>query len=95
MKHMTSYVFNKDIKTIDDAVVKINGNQTTFLLILVKQTSCKGITTTFIEKSIIGILNPHRRCQYEASKLEDVLKFVCDDIHLLVACIDTGIVIPK
>lgn len=95
MKHMTSYVFNKDIKTIDDAVVKINGNQTTFLLILVTQASRKGITTTFIEKSIIGALNPHRICQYEITKLEDVLKFVCDDIHLLVTCIDNGIVIPK
>lgn len=95
MKHMTSYVFNKDIKTIDDAVVKINGNQTTSLLSLVKQTSRKGITTTFIEKLIIGVLRPHGFHQYEITKLEDVLKFVCDDIHLLVACIDNGIVIPK
>lgn len=95
MKHMTNYVFNNAIKTIDDAIVKINEAAIEFLLILVTQTSRKGTITTFIEKSVLEAPAWHRLRRYEVVSLEDVLRLVCDDIYLLIACIDAGIVVPN
>lgn len=104
MKHMTSYVFNKDIKTIDDAVTAINTKLMGPVITVIVQVSRKGVATTFISAhrqssadmpSKDWYKEGFRECLYEVTKLDDLLKIICDRLSLLEICVRYEIVVPK
>lgn len=94
MKHMTSYVFNKDIKTIDDAVNAVNPAMAIGAMGLTVQIARNGTSTMFIQVHNPDI-NMNKLIMYEVAKLDDVLKIICDDLGLLKACVNRGVVVPK
>lgn len=97
MKHMTSYIFNKDIKTIDDAAILINAKLMGPVITMNVQVSRKGDTTMFITTHQLSgdIRSCWKEHSYEIAKLDDLLKIICDDLGLLEACVRHEIVIPK
>lgn len=97
MKHMTSYIFNKDIKTIDDAATLINNKLMGPVITMNVRVSRKGDTTMFITTRHpgCGTIQDWKWHEYEVAKLDDLLKIICDDLSLLEACVRHEIVIPK
>lgn len=91
MKHMTSYVFNNDIKTIDDVVTCINRSKGATITMSV-QVSRDGNTKTFITMYRPSDIASY---SYEVVKLDDLLKIICDDLSLLNVCVGHGIVVPR
>lgn len=104
MKHMTSYVFNKNIKTIDDAANAINTALMGPVITVIVQVSRKGVATTFITAHRQGNVDMpckdwykdgFKECLYEVTKLDDLLKIICDRLSLLEVCARHEIVVPK
>lgn len=97
MKHMTSYVFNKGIKTIDDAATTINTKLMGPVITMNVQTSRNGDTKMFITTHRQGcdMSTLWKEHSYEVVKLDDLLKIICDDLGLLEVCVRHEIVVPK